>query len=90
MGQRPGRMHCASTGLRLMPNYDGRQRIRCPGMESSEMNKLTYKLKEVQEMKTPGTIVLLMEWSGEPRTLTITVILSPAPGHTRFFPYGLC
>lgn len=37
---------CVSTGLRLMTMG---QRTKCPGIESSEMNMLMYKLKEERE-----------------------------------------
>lgn len=53
MEQRPGRMHCASTGLRSMPNYDQEQRVKCLG---SEMNTQMHKLKKVQGTKAPDTV----------------------------------
>lgn len=90
MGQRPQRMNCDSTGLRLMPDYDRGQRIKCPGIKSSEMNKLMYKLKKAQGTKTPGTVVLLMEvfWRTKDTDDYYNTFSCSRPHQN--FPYSLC
>lgn len=50
-------MHSASLGLRFMTNQG--QRIKYPGMESSEVKQLMNMPKKVQGMETPNMAVLL-------------------------------
>lgn len=90
MGQRPGRMHRASAGLRCTPNMIRDRGVnKCPGIESPEINNLMHKLKKVQGTKTPNTVVLLTRGAWRSKGSDDCRNGSSSSTPRQNFPYGL-
>lgn len=80
-------MHGASLGLRFITNQG--QRIKCPGMESSEVKKLMNMPKKVQGMEMPNMAVLLTGVAWRTKDIdTFNAFFSSMPHQN--FPHGLC